>query len=90
MNAPVFDTLKFANRLKAAGVTPEQAEAQAQAIVEAVGASDLATKADVRDLRADMNTRFTEVKGELTLVEWMLGVTATGLIAILLRLFLHA
>jgi len=29
MNTIAFDTLKYANKLKAAGFTPEQAEAQA-------------------------------------------------------------
>ena len=42
-----FDTLKFANRLKAAGMEPRLAEAQAQAIVELVDDTDVATKADI-------------------------------------------
>lgn len=48
-----IDTLKYARRLKAAGVPAEQAEAQAEAINEAVQ-SGLATKADVAMLRADL------------------------------------
>jgi len=85
MSAIAIDTLKFSNRLKAAGFTPEQAEAQAEAFAEAVGVSreDLTTKADLHELRA-------ELKGELTLIKWMLGVTVTGVVAVLVRLlFMH-
>ena len=34
MAVATFDTLKFANTLKAAGVPPQQAEAEAQAFSE--------------------------------------------------------
>lgn len=47
MIAMTFDTLKFANRLKAAGMEPRLAEAQAQAIVELVDDTNVATKADI-------------------------------------------
>ena len=50
MSAPCFDTLAFANRLKAAGVGQAHAEAEAEALGEVVdhpfGA--LATKEDLR------------------------------------------
>jgi len=53
MGTITFDTLKFANRLKSAGVPPAQAEAEAEVLAEvlaeAVKASDLATKGDVRE-----------------------------------------
>jgi hypothetical protein len=38
MTSIAFDTLKFANRLKTAGVPSEQAEAEAQALSEALQA----------------------------------------------------
>lgn len=43
-----FDTLKLARRLEAAGFPAQQAGDMAEAIAEAV--SQLATKADLRDL----------------------------------------
>jgi hypothetical protein len=53
-----FDTLKFANRLKQAGVPPQQAEVQAAAEVLEVNLKDLATKEDLRltkeELRRDL------------------------------------
>jgi hypothetical protein len=52
MTTPSFDTLKFANRLKVAGVPDIQAEAETAALAdvmaEAVTTSDLATKQDIK------------------------------------------
>ncbi len=48
MTTIAFDTLKFSDTLKAAGVPDKQADAFASS------ASDLATKGDVRDLRNEM------------------------------------
>jgi len=49
MTTVTFDTLKFANRLKAAGVPEKQAEAEAEILAEAleVNAKNLATKEDL-------------------------------------------
>jgi hypothetical protein len=46
MATVTFDTLKFANKLKAAGVPPEQAEAEAAVLSEVleVNLKELATK----------------------------------------------
>jgi tRNA(Ile)-lysidine synthase TilS/MesJ len=58
--AIAFDTLKFANRLKQAGVPPQQAEAEAAAFAEVLEISfkELATKEDLRltkeELRRDL------------------------------------
>ena len=43
-----FDTPKLARRLESVGFPPQQAGAMAEAIAEAV--SQLATKADIREL----------------------------------------
>ena len=48
-----FDTLSYANKLKAAGFEPKQAEAQAQAQAELLSAlvdNHLATKEDLKNL----------------------------------------
>jgi hypothetical protein len=49
MAAVTFDTLKFANRLKQAGVPDKQAEAEAEVLAEAlqVNLKDLVTKEDL-------------------------------------------
>jgi hypothetical protein len=51
-----FDTLKLARWLEAAGFSPQQAGDMAEAIAEAV--SELATKADLRELEQRMTVKF--------------------------------
>jgi hypothetical protein len=76
MSTLTFDTLKFANQLKAAGVPDKQAEAEATALAdvmaEAVKTSDFATKRDLAELKAE-------------LVKWVVtvGVLQTAIIAAL-------
>jgi hypothetical protein len=54
MTVVAFDTLKFANRLKEAGVPDKHAEAEAEALAEVfeVNLKELATKRDLQDLTA--------------------------------------
>ena len=56
MSTATFDTLTAARKLEAAGVERRQAEAHAEALREAISADrdELATKADIADLKADM------------------------------------
>lgn len=53
-----FDTLKFVERLKAAGVPESQAKAEAEALTEALAKTiairDLATKADLESFKSDL------------------------------------
>jgi hypothetical protein len=83
MAALTFDTLKFVERLKAAGVPEAQAKAEAEALAEALssGTTELATRRDMELVRQDMRehelrieTRFETIKGELTLIKWMMGL----------------
>ncbi|MBI5140597.1 MAG: DUF1640 domain-containing protein [Nitrospirae bacterium] len=84
-----FDTLRFANRLKSAGVLPAQAEAEAEALSEAfeVNLKDIATKGDLRELELRVDARFERVDGELKLLKWMLGVVIGGVIALVMKAF---
>ena len=56
MSPATFDTLTAARKLEAAGIERRQAEAHAEALREAISADrdELATKADIADLKADM------------------------------------
>lgn len=76
MASITFDTLKYADRLKEAGVPPAQAEAEARAMAEALSASDLATKTDLLELRIDI-------------IKWMVGLALAQiglLVGILVKL----
>jgi hypothetical protein len=75
-----FDTLKFANKLKAAGVPDLQAEAEALALADALGDVDVATKRDLKELEL-------KVMGELMLIKWMLGILLGGIVALVLKSF---
>ncbi len=54
MPTVTFDTLKFARRLKEAGVSDKHAEAEAEALAEVFQTSlgELATKQDLKELEA--------------------------------------
>lgn len=80
MASLIFDTLKFANRLKAAGVDPAHAEAEACALAGVLDGNlprlatrddlrDLATKAEVRELAtrdevAELRTEVRELRAD--------------------------
>jgi hypothetical protein len=65
MTTITFDALKFVERLKAGGVSDEQAKAEVEALAEALSETiairELATKSDLEVLKAE-------------LVKWMAGL----------------
>ena len=77
MSTIAFDTLKFANRLKGAGLTDEQAQAFAEAqkdvFSEALDTT-LATKLDIMRLESKLDH-------ETPLLKWMIGVLLAVAIA---------
>ena len=80
MTTITFDTLKYANRLKTAGVPEKQAEAEAEALAdvmaEAVKASDLSTKQDLHEM-------------ELRIVKWVIAL-ALAQIGLLVGILMKA
>ncbi|MBO9667265.1 MAG: DUF1640 domain-containing protein [Bdellovibrio sp.] len=60
----MFDTLMYAKRLEAAGMTREQAEAQIHVIAEMV-VDGVATKQDIALHKAEMAKEFVEVRAEM-------------------------
>lgn len=78
MAAITFDTLKFVERLTAAGVPQAQAKAEAEALVEALQSSalEVATKQDLRELEARLTG---EIKSSIAdaradIVKWLAGL----------------
>jgi hypothetical protein len=82
MAMTTFDTLKFANALKAAGVPDKQAEAEATILSEflQVNVKELATKQDLqlvrqeveqlgKDLRSEMQQQGKDLRSEMALLQ---------------------
>jgi hypothetical protein len=138
MATTTFDTLKFANTLKAAGVPDKQAEAQASVLGDALAVNfkepvtkdDLAATKDdlmtaIGSLRAELQNdirqtgqrldakienleqrldakienleqRLTaklenhtaKIEGQITLLKWMIGLSISLSVAVLIRLFI--
>ncbi|HEV7996868.1 MAG TPA: hypothetical protein VGP52_11480 [Stellaceae bacterium] len=77
MTGVAFDTLKLARRLREqAGFTPEHAEAASEALAEAIGGAELATKADLRELEQRLTIKFGSVL-----------IVAVGILLAALRFF---
>ena len=87
MTTITFDTLKFVERLKAAGVPEEQAKAIMEVQKETWGeaaAVTLATKPDIDRLEC----KLLEHDGEFKLLKWILGlVLAAEVMPWLIKLF---
>lgn len=79
MATTVIDTLRYARRLRDAGVPPDQAEAMADAIGSEL-VENLATK-------ADLDRSVAEIKGTVLLLKWMTGFILAFVVAIAWRIF---
>jgi hypothetical protein len=101
MATVTFDTLKFANRLKAAGVPENQAEAEAEILAEvlAVSLKELATKGDLKLLEASLRQQMAEMGQQMAemrqqmaemktdLIKWVVGI-ALAQISLLVGIFI--
>jgi DNA-binding transcriptional MerR regulator len=93
MAVTTFDTLKFAKRLKEAGVPIAEAEAISEAFKEVQGEMDIATRQDIgllkqdidllkRDIQRDMK----ELEQRMTIKLGSLMVIAVGVVAAIVKL----
>lgn len=76
-----FDTLAYAKKLREAGFTEGQAEAQAEAL-RAVVDENLATKADIAELKRDLK----ELESRITIRLGGLIVAGIGVLAVLMQI----
>jgi hypothetical protein len=65
MNAVPFDTLKLARKLEASGMAGPMAAGTAEALAEAMGGAEVATRADIVGVKAEIGDLRTELKGEI-------------------------
>ena len=81
-----FDTHAYIKKLKAVGVTEEQAEVQAETPAGLIS-DQLATKQDIELLRRDMKEVEIKISGEINLIKWMMGFVLAGIAALILKSF---
>jgi hypothetical protein len=79
VTAVAFDTLKFVEKLEAAGVSHAQAKATAEAFAEATG-QELVTKSDLAAAKAELKADIASTRAELREVELRMTVKLGGLI----------
>lgn len=96
MPSPIaFDTLAFANKLKAAGVDPKAAEAQSEATAEILTDlvnSQLATKSDIGEIKKEveiLNVKFDSLNAKLTWLVSLIGIIGAVLAFVNLWHMLH-
>ena len=73
-----FDTLKLVDKLKAAGIPQEQAEAVIRVIAEAQ--DELVTK-------TYLDSKLTPIFTDLAVLKWMMGVLLAGVLSLVLKAF---
>ena len=86
MTAVTFDTLKCVKTLQAAGVAMPQAEAIAAAVRDSTDSAELATKADLRELKAVLKSDLRELELSMTIKLGGMLVVAVGILAAIIKL----
>jgi len=89
--AVAFDTLKFVEKLEAAGVPHAQAKATAEAFAEATS-QELSTKADLSVVKTDLETKIDKAELRLEakieaakaeIIKWLFGTIGFQTLVIL-------
>ena len=65
--------------LKSTGADEEKARAAAEAIAT--------HQRDTTELRTDMRTEFSDIRGEFKLLKWMLGLVLAGIASLVIKTF---
>lgn len=81
-----FDTLRYVEKLKSAGIPEAQAKAEAEALATALGESAsglLATKDDITSIKIEM----ADIKSELKLMKWMVVTIVAGVASLVVKAF---
>ena len=80
MATVTFDTLKFVEKLKSAGLPEKQAKTSSAAFRDASGEADLVTK-------KDLQIELAAVRADINLIKWMMGILLGGVMALVLKAF---
>ena len=89
MNALHFNSLAYANRLKAAGMDSGLAEVQANAMTEVIHGhfQSLSTKQEVQQLGQDLRQEMQLLEQRMVIKLGSLMVLAIGVVATLVKVF---
>jgi hypothetical protein len=92
-----FDTLRYVEKMRSAGVSEEQAKAGAEALSAAFSEATsgvLATKDDIVSVkmevvavRTDLKVEIADVKSDLKIVKWAALLILAGVISLVLKSF---
>lgn len=82
MTTVTFDTLQLVDKLKAAGIPPEQAEAVVRVIAEAQ--DELVTRTY---LDSKLERELAPIRTDLAVLKWMMGVLLAGVLSLILKAF---
>ncbi len=81
-----FDTLRYVETLKSAGVLALQARAKVEALAMALGdwaSGPLATTDDITGIKVEM----TIIRSELKLLRWAVVVSIVGIVSLVAKAF---
>jgi len=90
MSAITFDTLKYVDRLQAAGVSDAHARAEAQALRDALSEAindSVATKRDLALEIAPLKSDIAVLKTESAVLKWMVGFNLAFTVAVVWKIF---
>lgn len=97
MSTITFNTLKYVEKLKSAGVPEAQAKAEAEALAEALSESldtAMASRGDIVRLErrldsidAKLDKLETRMDGRFTMMQWMLSIIVGGVVMLVMRAF---
>ncbi len=79
-----FDTQEAVIKLKAVGVSQEQADAFVRAIVDSQ--DNLVTK-DVLEISLPIKTDLAVLKADSITIKWMMGIIIAGVMSIVIKTF---
>ena len=77
MSTISFDTLRFAERLRMAGVPEAQAKAEAEALRDVLSEAldtTLATRADIVAAKTELKIDIAALDGKFDKLSWMMGI----------------
>ncbi|MDR5616256.1 hypothetical protein [Arsenophonus sp.] len=97
-----FDTLQASEELESAGISREQAKAISLVVRKSHEVADVATKADIIELkrdiadvrkdmeivRKDLQLEMSGIRAEQKLMRWMLGAGILGILSLVVKAFL--